>query len=526
MEENNKQPNAIKSYARVFALSVATIVLAGVMSLERPGREKIKPVRVAEKSQQAPRKTTRTTFPLTHQQRGMQSLVGSSTLPGNVSVRLEPTGTIYVDQGEITDFDVNVYVRAEDTDIYNVITFQFDVSQATGAEVVGVTWNQDVLGDVTTGACGFDGAGGVPDCRYNVFSYDGIINAQYQWETYNPNDLVFDGDHPPVQLLLQSSPDPLQNGDVFIAVVHMRHDGSTTPGHFDVCGEPHVLSQTGVSFDSIGTALGFDYDSTLGTYSESHGNISGCSQDPLADNAPAHLTIVPQEGTPPEPPPPPPAPIEIDFQPGGQFSYPPNGAIDARDGRTGQLGFNKMCLRFTDAVSTTNLVVSDFQTFQFIGTGMPVGDIASVNYSIVPQVTNITFNAQDADIENVPGANGSNVACLTLSPALRPATWLIIKHVPSNTKAWLGYLPGDVDTNGKVQCSDQHYYIQNGNPSNPPGTLAVWQDDINRDGSYTSNQSYHLDKNTLKMVRQYNGNSNRWQGAQLPDINGLLAGIP
>lgn len=524
MENNNKKPDAARKYALVTALSVIIVVSAGVLSLERAGQRKLQPVRVSEKSQQTSMKTTRTTFPLTHQPRGTQSLIGSY-YPGKVAVRLEPTGTIFVNQGEVTDFDVNVYIRAEDYDVFSVTSFQFDMTQATSAEIVDVLWNQDVLGDVSLASCGFGGAGdGIPDCKYYTFAYDRVISAQYLYGSYTQGNLDED-DRPPIHLMLQSSTVPEQNGEILIAVVHMRHDGSPTTGYFDVCGYPHEYNQTGVSFLSMGTSS-FDYASVPGIYSEYFSNISGCSQDSTGANAPAHLTIVPHEETSPPPPPPPP-PVEIDFQPGGQFSYPPNGAIDARDGRTGQLGFDKMCLRFTEAVSATNLAISDFQTFQFIGTGMPAADIASVNYNIIPQVTSIAFNAQDPDTENVPGANGSNVACLTLSPAMRPATWLIIKHIPSNTKAWLGYMPCDVDRNQKCQCADQHYYIQNGNPSNPPGTLAVWQDDINRDGSYTSNPSYAPDKNTVKDIRQYSGNNNpRWEGAQLPDINALLASVP
>lgn len=444
-------------------------------------------------------------------------IAGSAFAQGTIAISLEPlvdVSALAPDQ----EFDVNVRLHAEGSDVFSITQFQFDLSQITGASFVAVLWNQEVIGDPTLLSCDFDGIGedqgSLPDCRYADLSFDNIVSASYLYASYDPFTSPGDAARPPVHLF---------NGDpegVIIAALRYRFNPNEETGQMQVCGLPHEFGQTGVLFTSQTTQF-FDFTSIPTSYSEYFGNVYGC-----ADSA---LILEPESEN---------EPVEFpEFDIHGNythFSYPMNGSIDPRspypvNGVPTTGGFDKVCFRFTTPVSPQNLTPQHFSTVQayYLST-FPQAEIAP-EYNIdpstfqVPVVTEVVYNPGESVSGFIPGDDGTNIACAMLTPRMNPGTWLVIQVL--ETKAWFGYLPCDINQTGKCDIQDQNYFftmaLQYVFPT-PSIPLHLWQFDIDGNGIF----HYKPDYKKLLKLRHLLPEINRrvWEGKSLPPIEVVLDG--
>lgn len=444
-------------------------------------------------------------------------ITSSAAAQSAIVISLEPltdVSALAPDQ----EFDVNVRLRAEGGDVFSITEFQFDLSQITGASYVTTFWNQEVIGDPSLLSCDFDNIGedqgSLPDCQYSEFAFNSIIAAAYLYSSYNPLETPSDTLHPPFHLF------QMDTEGVIIAALRFRFNANEEVGQLQVCGPSQEFGQTGVMFNSQTTEF-FDLNSNSTFYNEFTGNIFGC-----ADSA---LTLEPESED---------EPVVIpqfdSLSNYTHFSYPLNGSIDPRspypvNGVPTTGGFDKVCFRFTTAVSPQNLTPAHFSTVQaYYQSTFPQADIAP-EYNIdpstfqVPVVTDILYNPDEATTGFIPGADGTNIACAILTPRMNPGTWLVIQVL--ETKAWFGYLPCDVNQSGKCDIQDQNYFFILGFqyvfpvPSPP---MHMWQFDIDGNGIF----HMKIDGKKLLKLRHLLPQINRrvWEGKSLPPIEIVLDG--
>lgn len=142
---------------------------------------------------------------------------------------------------------------------------------------------------------------------------------------------------------------------------------------------------------------------------------------------------------------------------------PPHCAIDARRPNVpGQLtnrqGFTSMTLTFANPLGTGEDAPNDFAIAQVPVTTPP----------IPPTITSVT-----------PGPG--NTLTLNFSGPIQPNRYTCVRHIASNSRRCIGYLPGDANNNRTTNPSDILSIIDNLNGIvNPP--FAIYQCDIDRSG--------------------------------------------
>ncbi len=142
---------------------------------------------------------------------------------------------------------------------------------------------------------------------------------------------------------------------------------------------------------------------------------------------------------------------------------PPNCIIDARrpfppSEPTQREGFTALWWPFYNFLGTDEDEPNDFAVRQVPSTTPPVP----------PTITSVTWES-------------GNSVTLQLSEPIQPNKWTCIKHNASGCEKCLGYLPGDVNSNGSVAPADILEIIDNLNGvRNPP--LMTSQCDIDRSG--------------------------------------------
>ncbi|MEK7585396.1 MAG: PKD domain-containing protein [Patescibacteria group bacterium] len=141
-------------------------------------------------------------------------------------------------------------------------------------------------------------------------------------------------------------------------------------------------------------------------------------------------------------------------------SYPPNGAVDARDTSGTSSDFRNVTLVLSEMLD--NLNSSDFS-------------VSSTN----------SASALSASVYLAPDRQGmrTNQAVASLSRNLLPGERIRINHLPSKSSICLGFLPGDVDGNGWFLNADL------GRLNALVGTAEgaaqpLYKTDINRDGVF------------------------------------------
>lgn len=477
-QPQRKSKNITQMLVIVFSLAIVT--LAGVMTFGGQATMK-KQVSAVEKVSSDPVQRT--------------SLYATGQGGEFIEVILEPVdgvNTTTLEPGQ--PFQVNISLRAGAGDVYSNTAFQFDLSRLTGATVTSIAWNTDYFHyDDDTNDCGWDGEGGMPDCSYNVLSPGPLYGVSYLHEQFDPA-LAGDLDRAPVHLTV----DPK-----IIATVSLIFNTNGESGQFDVCGDPHVVAQTGIAVVSMQTEY-FDPASNSSLYSEYEGNVTNCGN--------AQLTLSAAAGV---------APLAMDSHSeiNARYANPPTGAINAQDPMKSAAGFTWVDIRFTGEVTPTSLPAADFTFHEFIAPDPALGGRFPVepDAALVPALDHIEYNPIDT---KVPGFNSRNVARLHFTQRVQPATWLYIQHEPSLTRTWLGYLPCDVNQDGICGQQDHcvlnyhfvryHYYVQFGR-----SLLEWWQTDIDANGD----DEYPTDIYALKYLRRSTGTeAPLWEGIRLPAI--------
>lgn len=436
--------------------------------------------------------------------------IATNAFAQSVQISLEPIadiGALIPDQV----FDVNIRLHAHAGDVMSITQFQFDLGQITGATILGISWNQDYLGDTSVLNCGFDGPGGMPECGYSSFSFEAIHAVTYLYESYDPIS-PFDAERPPVHLFTT------EEQGLIIGTLHLQFNANEQIGSVNVCGFPNEYAQTGVALVSMNSEY-FDLNSNQTVYSEYQGNISGCADStlslvPAAEEDPVIIEL---------------PLIDEHNESYAQFAYPPNGAIDTRKPGMPYAGFDRFCLRFAIPVSAGNLIPGQFTVSQYLANSFPTspGYAIDPNQFQVPAISSILYNSQAIEADQVPGNDGTNVACLVMDQKMNPGTWLVFRMFGGVSRAWFGYLPCDVNQTGTCSAQDQEYFNIVGNPkqyeNQPSFPLYLWQWDINGNGSY----NYWQDKGALMNLRftpvwaPYPPEP-MWEGISLPDINMII----
>jgi len=82
-------------------------------------------------------------------------------------------------------------------------------------------------------------------------------------------------------------------------------------------------------------------------------------------------------------------------------------------------------------------------------------------------------------VTNGPGANDKT---LTFNVPIQPNRWTCIRHIASNARRCLGFLPGDANGNGFVLPNDILEIVDTINGVRPGGPLPIHLCDIDRSG--------------------------------------------
>jgi len=170
------------------------------------------------------------------------------------------------------------------------------------------------------------------------------------------------------------------------------------------------------------------------------------------------------------------------------LSYPPNGAIDARQPTDSgnpeiRYGWNAIDLTFSGNVDES--ITGELSIVEIGGDGT------------APQIASIDY----LDIRRIR---------VNLNEPIEPGAWTCVAHEPSGTRSCLGYLPGDVSGDGTSSPVDILKVIDGLNGvANPP--LAAYQTDLDR-----SDQSNPAD--VLRLIDLLNGagDFDPWNYANLP----------
>lgn len=143
-------------------------------------------------------------------------------------------------------------------------------------------------------------------------------------------------------------------------------------------------------------------------------------------------------------------------------SYPPNGAIDARGYTTDPnvSGFKDVTLYLSQMLDSLNS--SDFS-------------VSSSNSGSAPSV--MVYLAPDRQ------GMRTNQAVASLSRSLNAGERIRITHKPSNSSVCLGFLPGDVNQDGRFTSTDIAG-LRSLVGTADGATKPLWQTDINRDGVF------------------------------------------
>jgi len=150
-------------------------------------------------------------------------------------------------------------------------------------------------------------------------------------------------------------------------------------------------------------------------------------------------------------------------------SSPPHNSIDARQPYNPQggniEGWNEVVLRFS--YDSYDIHIEDLEIEELGADGIP------------PKILHIeNLNPREMIIE--------------FDPPMEPLTRITIIHIPDDSSVSFGYLPGDIDADGKVTRNDLKALS---NYINGRNNLPIWSADINRDGvinSYDLQRLKHL----------------------------------
>jgi hypothetical protein len=145
------------------------------------------------------------------------------------------------------------------------------------------------------------------------------------------------------------------------------------------------------------------------------------------------------------------------------MSSPPNCVIDARiPYKPGQpserLGYSQLTLPFQYSIGSGEDSPNDFE----------INQIPAIAPPIPPSIVHVQVS-------------GGNIVILHFSDPIQPNKWTCVRHLASNTRYCLGFLPADANSNRTASPADILDLIDSLNGlRNPP--LAQHQCDIDRSG--------------------------------------------